>query len=61
MPKKLYSASELAYILGMSRQSLDQAVQEKRIEENDYVTKNVRGWTASQVERIRKYYKRRDG
>lgn len=57
MPKKLYSASELAYILGMSRQSLDQAVQEKRIEENEYVTKKVRGWTAAQVDRIRKSYK----
>lgn len=60
MAKKLYSASELAYILGISRQALDQALEDKRIEKNDYITNNVRGWTAAQVERIRLDYKRED-
>lgn len=60
MSKRLYSASQVAAILGISRQALDQAIEEKRIEKNDYVTNNVRGWTAEQVDRIRLNLKRED-
>jgi hypothetical protein len=55
VPKKLYSASEVASILGISRQALDQAIDETRLERNEYVTgeaKKMRGWTASQVVRM---------
>ena len=57
MPKKLYSASEVAGILGISRQALDQAIDENRLEKNEYVTgeaKKMRGWTASQIVRMAK-------
>lgn len=55
MPKQLYSASEVAEILGISRQALDQAIDENRLERNEYVTgeaKKMRGWTSSQVVRM---------
>jgi hypothetical protein len=64
MAKKLYSAYELADLLFISRQALDRAITEGRIEKNDYVTgegRGVRGWTPEQVKKIQKYYKRRDG
>lgn len=60
MARKLYKASEIAYILGISRQALDKAIKSGRIEKNKYVTDNVRGWTAEQVERIRLNFKRED-
>jgi DNA-binding XRE family transcriptional regulator len=61
--KKLYSTVELAEMLGISRQALNQALEEGRIEESEYmiisIKKNKRCWTAEQVERIKATYKRR--
>lgn len=61
--KKLYSTVELAEMLEISRQALNQALEEGRIEEAEYLImstkKNKRCWTAEQVERIKKTYTRR--
>jgi DNA-binding GntR family transcriptional regulator len=61
--KKLYSTVELAEMLGISRQALNQALEEGRIEESEYIIKsakkNKRCWTAEQAERIKKTYTRR--
>jgi hypothetical protein len=52
MAKKLFKASDIADMLGISRQAVDQAIQSGRIEKNEYVTDNIRGWTPEQMLRI---------
>jgi len=52
--------SDLAEKLGVSKQAVHQAVKSKRIEEADYITKGVLGWTPEQVEKIKLSYTRRN-
>jgi hypothetical protein len=60
MPKQLYAMSDLALILEVSKQAVFKAVKDGRIEEADYITKGVLGWTPDQVEKIKKSYVRRN-
>lgn len=53
---RLYTSSELATTLGITKQGLHKAVKEGRIEEAEYLTGKNKGWTKEQVERIRRVY-----
>lgn len=59
MAKKLFKASDIAEMLRISRQAVDQAIQSGRIEKNEYVTDNIRGWTPEQMLRIYESFKKK--
>jgi hypothetical protein len=56
--KVLYSASKLAEALGMTKQGVNKAAKEGRIEEPLYKIGNINGWTFEQIERIKKGVRR---
>ena len=56
--KKLYSTLELSEVLGMTKQGVNKAEREGRIEKPGYRIGQYKGWSAEQVERIKKEVKK---
>ncbi|WP_369355599.1 hypothetical protein [Lysinibacillus capsici] len=52
-PEKLYSTLELSEILGITKQGVNKAEREGRIEAPAYTIGPYKGWTKEQVERIK--------
>lgn len=52
--KKLYSTLELSEILGMTKQGVNKAEREGRIEKPGFMIGQFKGWSEEQVERIKK-------
>ena len=50
---KLYSAKDLSEMLYMTKQGVNKAEREGRIEKPTFIIGNAKGWTKEQVERIR--------
>jgi hypothetical protein len=52
--KKLYTAAELAEVLGITKSSVHAAMRERRILQPAYQVGQVYGWTSNQVTQIKK-------
>lgn len=55
-PEKLYSTLELSEILGITKQGVNKAEREGRIEAPAYTIGPYKGWTKEQVERIKRHH-----
>lgn len=53
MTEKLFTTEDIASILGMTKQGINKAAREGRIEEPMFTIGPYKGWTLEQVERIK--------